>query len=69
MAAIKKTLQMLHIYLPPPPQRSITGSKFPVFPGGYLVGGVLLINLVASQFKRFTFTRQQGRASGWCMSG
>lgn len=30
--------------------------KIPVFPGGYLVGGVLLINLVASHFKRFKMT-------------
>ena len=30
--------------------------KVPVFPGGYLIGGVLLINLVASQFQRFVFT-------------
>jgi hypothetical protein len=30
--------------------------KLPVFPGGYLIGGVLLINLVASQIKRFAFT-------------
>ena len=30
--------------------------SIPVFPGGYLVGGVLLINLIASQIKRFSFT-------------
>jgi hypothetical protein len=30
--------------------------RIPVFPGGYLVGGVLIINLVASHFKRFAFT-------------
>lgn len=30
--------------------------KVPIFPGGYLIGGVLLINLFASQFKRFVFT-------------
>jgi hypothetical protein len=30
--------------------------RIPVFPGGYLIGGVLLINLVASQLRRFTFT-------------
>src|SRR5262249_7943879 len=30
--------------------------QIPVFPGGYLVGGVLLINLVASHIKRFQFT-------------
>lgn len=28
----------------------------PVFPGGYLVGGVLIINLISSHFKRFTLT-------------
>lgn len=33
--------------------------KIPVFPGGYLVGGVLLINLVASHIKRFKFTRDK----------
>ncbi len=56
-AAIKKTLQMLHIYLPPSTAADVLhGSRFPVFPGGYLIGGVLLINLVASHFKRFTFT-------------
>lgn len=30
--------------------------KIPVFPGGYLVGGVLLINLIAAHIKRFQFT-------------
>jgi hypothetical protein len=33
--------------------------KIPVLPGGYLVGGVLLINLVASHFKRFTLSRDK----------
>ena len=28
----------------------------PIFPGGYLIGGVLLINLVAAHIKRFQFT-------------
>jgi len=55
-AAIKKTLEMLHIYLPPSTAADLlTGSKVPVFPGGYLIGGVLLINLIASHFKRFAF--------------
>jgi len=31
--------------------------KIPVLPGGYLVGGVLLINLVASHIMRFKLTR------------
>ena len=30
--------------------------RIPVFPGGYLIGGVLLLNLIASQLRRFTFT-------------
>ena len=30
--------------------------RIPVFPGGYLIGGVLLINLIASQIRRLTFT-------------
>src|ERR1035438_7801825 len=36
--------------------------RMPVFPGGYLIGGVLLLNLIAAQLRRFTFT-QIGRAS------
>jgi hypothetical protein len=56
-AAIKKTLEMLHIYLPPSTAADVIhGSKLPVFPGGYLIGGVLVINLIASHFKRFAFT-------------
>jgi hypothetical protein len=30
--------------------------RIPVFPGGYLIGGVLLLNLIASQLRRFSFT-------------
>jgi hypothetical protein len=33
--------------------------KIPVFPGGYFIGGVLLINLVASHYKRFNFSRDK----------
>jgi hypothetical protein len=38
-----------------------TGSelKIPVFPGGYLVGGLLLFNLFAAHAERFTFTRKK----------
>jgi hypothetical protein len=35
------------------------GWKIPVFPGGYMVGGVLLINLVAAHFQRFRFSRDK----------
>ena len=33
--------------------------KVPVFPASYLVGGVLVINLLASHYKRFSFTRDK----------
>src|SRR5215813_1890197 len=33
--------------------------KIPIFPGGYLVGGILLINLVTAHFKRFRFSRDK----------
>jgi hypothetical protein len=56
-AAIKKTLQMLHVYLPPSTAADVIfGSKLPVFPGGYLIGGVLLLNLIAS-IKRYCVPR------------
>ncbi len=33
--------------------------RLPIFPGGYLVGGVLLINLLAAHFKRFRLTQDK----------
>ncbi len=33
--------------------------KIPVLPGGYLVGGVLLINLIAAHIRRFSFSRKK----------
>lgn len=33
--------------------------KIPVFPGGYLVGSVLLLNLVAAHIKRFTLNKNK----------
>ncbi len=35
------------------------GFKLPVLPGGYLVGGVLLLNLVAAHFTRLSLTRRK----------
>src|SRR6516165_5431607 len=35
------------------------GWKMPVFPGGYLIGSVLLINLVAAHYQRFSFNRSK----------
>lgn len=36
-----------------------TSWKVPVWPGGYLLGALLLINLVAAHVKRFTLSRQK----------
>ncbi len=33
--------------------------KIPVFPGGWLLGGFLLVNLIAAHIKRFKFTRKK----------
>src|SRR5258705_2589891 len=32
------------------------GWQIPIYPGGYLIGGVLLVNLIASHIKRFKLT-------------
>jgi len=36
--------------------QSVNGFPVPVFPGGYFIGGMLLINLVAAHIYRFKFT-------------
>lgn len=36
-----------------------TSWKIPVWPGGYLLGGVLLVNLICAHFKRFTWSRKK----------
>ena len=36
--------------------QDIQGYPLPIFPGGYFIGGLLLINLVTSHIKRFAFT-------------
>lgn len=33
--------------------------QIPIWPGGYLLGTVLLVNLLAAHFKRFTFSRKK----------
>jgi len=59
-AAIKKTLEMGHVYLTPSTLTDVvTGSRLPVFPGGYLIGGLLLLNLVTAHFTRFKWTRKK----------
>ncbi|MBI5381095.1 MAG: cytochrome c biogenesis protein ResB [Opitutae bacterium] len=51
-AVQEKYFRSFFVYWPVP------GStlSFPVFPGGYLVGGFLFANLIVAQFYRFTFT-------------
>jgi hypothetical protein len=36
--------------------QSVNGFPVPVFPGGYFIGGMLLINLIAAHIYRFKFT-------------
>ncbi|MBL9213107.1 MAG: cytochrome c biogenesis protein ResB [Opitutaceae bacterium] len=36
--------------------QEVRGVPVPIFPGGYLIGGLLLINLVAAHIYRFKFT-------------
>ncbi len=36
--------------------QDIRGVALPIYPGGYLIGGLLLINLVAAHIDRFKFT-------------
>ena len=45
----ERYFQGLFVWWPP----DAHGFKFPVFPGGHLIGGVLLINLIAAHAKRF----------------
>src|SRR5204863_8054657 len=33
--------------------------KLPVYPGGYLIGGILLVNLIASHFIKFKFNKKK----------
>lgn len=53
-AAIAKTLEMGHVYLTP-----ITGEevmrapRIPVFPGGYLIGTLLILNLFAAHLRYY----------------
>lgn len=38
---------------------SAEGFKIPVFPGGHLIGAVLLVNLIAAHIRRFTWSRRK----------
>lgn len=60
MAALKKSAQLLNIYVAPVQAADVLSAPWiPVFPGGYLLGGALLVNLLAAHWKRFVFTRRK----------
>ena len=53
-AATKKTLQMVGLYLEPTTAADVLNApRVPFFPGGYLLGALLLINLCAAHLRYF----------------
>jgi len=55
-AAVRKTAHLFALQVAPlPPEAYFARPLIPVFPGGYLVGGLLLANLVAAHVRRFKF--------------
>lgn len=59
-AAIKKALQMVGVVLPPSTAAEVLHAPYiPVFPGGYMLGGLLVISLIAAHFTRFKFSRKK----------
>src|SRR5881394_3951719 len=50
--AQQRYFQSMFVWWPPEGQ----GFKIPIFPGGHLIGAVLLINLIAAHAKRFRWT-------------
>ncbi|MBG87279.1 MAG: ResB protein required for cytochrome C biosynthesis [Verrucomicrobiales bacterium] len=57
-ASVKKTLQMFGVYMTPSTGAQVLQAQWvPVFPGGYLLGSVLLINLIATHFTKFKWTK------------
>src|SRR6266576_5070115 len=50
--AQQRYFQSIFVWWPPEGR----GFKIPIFPGGHLIGAVLLINLIAAHAKRFRWT-------------
>src|SRR6266446_5801105 len=50
--AQQRYFQSMFVWWPPDGR----GFKIPIFPGGHLIGAVLLINLIAAHIKRFRWT-------------
>jgi hypothetical protein len=55
-AALRKASHLLLLNLPPlPPELYEHQPLIPVFPGGYLLGGVLLVNLLVTHLRKLRF--------------
>ena len=60
LAALKKAAQLLNIYVTPMQADEVLSAPWiPIFPGGYLLGGALLVNLLAAHWRRFVFTKKK----------
>jgi hypothetical protein len=60
-AALHKLADMImqgfgHPLAPLNAHEVLSKPRIPIFPGGYLIGGVLLINLIAAHWQRFQFS-------------
>ena len=56
-AALDKCRQMFFEARPDPiPQEKLIEGGWPCFPGGYLLGSILLVNLTAAYYTRFVFS-------------
>jgi hypothetical protein len=53
--AQQRYFQSFFVWWPPESR----GLKFPIFPGGHLIGAVLLVNLIAAHAKRFRWAWRQ----------
>jgi hypothetical protein len=61
-AAIKKTLEMAHLYLAPTTASDVMAApRIPVFPGGYLLGVLLVVNLACAHLRYYR--------TGWRKTG
>ena len=59
-AALIKSADLLQWNIQPLPPNKLTGDGgLPIFPGGYLVGALLLINLLAAYIQRFKWSQQK----------
>ena len=59
-AGIKKTVQLFGFqWAPVTPEQILGDPGLPLFPGGYLVGTILLINLITAHYARFELSAKK----------